>query len=94
MKLNTFALISTGIYVAVVGIAAATVPSDYLGAVLVLAVIAGILLEIHQFVVNPGEEIPGFDEEVLEQVFHSLKIAHRPLPGKPPDPKQCQVASQ
>lgn len=44
MKLNTFALVSTGIYVAVVGIAAATVPSDYLGAVLALAVIAGILV--------------------------------------------------
>lgn len=44
MKLNAFVLIAVSVYVAFVGLVAASVPGEYLGATVALAVIGGILV--------------------------------------------------
>ncbi|MBL8371967.1 MAG: hypothetical protein JNK28_11325 [Burkholderiaceae bacterium] len=44
MKLNAFVLIVVSVYVALVGLVAASVPGEYLGTTIALAVIGGILV--------------------------------------------------
>jgi hypothetical protein len=39
-------------------------------------VIARVLLKIDEFVIDPGQQVAGLDQKILEQVFHSLKVAH------------------
>ena len=38
--------------------------------------VVGRTLQVDKLVVHPGQKIPGFDEEILQQVFHSPELTH------------------
>ncbi len=40
------------------------------------AIVAGALLEFHQFVIDAREQVRGFLQEVLQQLFHSAEGTH------------------
>jgi hypothetical protein len=48
------------------------------------AVVIRALFQVDQLVIHTRQQIRRFDQEILEQVFHPTKIAHRKLlPQKP-----------
>jgi hypothetical protein len=44
-------------------------------------VILRILLKIDQLVIDARQQVAGFDQEILQQIFHPLKVAHLHLLG-------------
>ena len=52
----------------------------------------GILLQTNQLVIDVRQQIGCFDQEVLQQVFHSLKVTHIALsPGECNERFQCKA---